>query len=145
MSNERGHGDSIPHSLNEDTGTAYLTPWPLGEPPCGGGVGKVVQSRSKTFQEGDIVESFVWPWQEFVVFSSDNPNVNRVCIPQVYHPQLAWSQITKIIKFLGNCYCPVNLTIISLVCIGYEMVDSQRAVYPVVCSIVLLMCSEPFI
>lgn len=64
--------------MNEDTGAAYLTPWALGEPPAGGGVGKVVQSRSKRFGEGDIVESAVWPWQEFVVFSGENPYLNKV-------------------------------------------------------------------
>lgn len=64
--------------MNEDTGAAYLTPWTIGEPPVGGGVGKVVQSGSQTFQEGDIVESFAYPWQEFVVFSGDNPNLSKV-------------------------------------------------------------------
>ncbi|XP_078372282.1 prostaglandin reductase 2-like [Oculina patagonica] len=63
--------------MNEDTGTAYLAPWALGEPPAGGGVGKVVQSRSERFGEGDIVESAVWPWQEFVVFSGENPYLNK--------------------------------------------------------------------
>lgn len=64
--------------MNEDTGAAYLTPWTIGEPPVGGGVGKVVQSGSQKFQEGDIVESFAYPWQEFVVFSGDNPNLSKV-------------------------------------------------------------------
>lgn len=64
--------------MNEVTGSNYLTPWPLGEPPTGGGVGKVAQSRSTKFKEGDILESFVWPWQEFVVFSGENPHLNKV-------------------------------------------------------------------
>ena len=64
--------------MNEDTGAAYLTTWTIGEPPAGGGVGKVVQSGSRKFQEGDIVESLVWPWQEFVVFSDDNPSLSKV-------------------------------------------------------------------
>ena len=64
--------------MNEDTGAAYLSPWTIGEPPAGGGVGNVVQSGSKKFEVGDIVESFAWPWQEFVVFSDDNPNLSKV-------------------------------------------------------------------
>jgi len=64
--------------MNEDTGAGYLTSWTVGEPPAGGGVGKVVQSGSPNFKVGDIVESFAWPWQEFVVFSDDNPNLSKV-------------------------------------------------------------------
>ena len=71
--------------MNEDTGAAYLTPWPLGEPPLGGGVGKVVQSRSHTFLKGDIVESFMWPWQEFAVLSADASNLNKVGYERVPH------------------------------------------------------------
>ena len=64
--------------MNEETGSSYLTPWPLGDPPTGGGVGQVIQSKSKNFKEGDIVESFLWPWQELVVFSGDNPRLVKV-------------------------------------------------------------------
>lgn len=64
--------------MNEDTGAAYLTSWTIGEPPAGGGVGKVVRSDSQKFKVGDIVESFAWPWQEFVVFSDGNPNLSKV-------------------------------------------------------------------
>lgn len=61
--------------MNEETGSSYLTPWPLGDPPTGGGVGKVIQSKSQNFKEGDIVESIMWPWQELVVFSGENPRL----------------------------------------------------------------------
>lgn len=64
--------------MNEDTGAVYLTPWTIGEPPVGGGVGKVVRSGSQKFQVGDVVQSFVWPWQEFVIFSDDNPSLSKV-------------------------------------------------------------------
>ena len=67
--------------MNEDTGSTYLSPWSLGEPPTGGGVGKIVQSRSKKFQEGDILYSFIWSWQEFVVFSGEDPMLNKVNVP----------------------------------------------------------------
>ena len=68
------------NDFNEDPGAraAYLSPWTIGEPPAGGGVGNVVRSGSEKFKVGDIVESFGWPWQEFVVFSDDNPNLNKV-------------------------------------------------------------------
>ena len=74
--------------MNEDTGVAYLTPWALDGPPTGGGVGKVVQSKSEYFQEEDIVESLVWPWQEFVVFSGENSYLNKVRYhrPPCYSP-----------------------------------------------------------
>ena len=64
--------------MNEETGSSYLTPWPLGDPPTGGGVGQVIQSKSQNFKEGDIVESFMWPWQELVVFSGENPRLVKV-------------------------------------------------------------------
>ena len=73
--------------MNEDPGgggggrsarAAYLSPWTIGEPPAGGGVGNVVRSGSEKFKAGDIVESFGWPWQEFVVFSDDHPNLSKV-------------------------------------------------------------------
>lgn len=64
--------------MNEETGSSYLTPWPLGDPPTGGGVGQVIQSKSQNFKEGDIVESIVWPWQELVVFSGENPRLVKV-------------------------------------------------------------------
>ena len=64
--------------MNDSTGSSYLTPWPLGEPANGGGVGKVLQSRSEKFQVGDILESFMWPWQEFVVFSGEDPSLHKV-------------------------------------------------------------------
>lgn len=64
--------------MNEETGSSYLTPWPLGDPPTGGGVGQVIQSKSQNFKEGDIVESFLWPWQELVVFSGENPRLVKV-------------------------------------------------------------------
>ena len=64
--------------MNDPTGSSYLPPWPLGEPASGGGVGKVLQSRSQKFQVGDILESFMWPWQEFVVFSGEDPSLHKV-------------------------------------------------------------------
>ena len=64
--------------MNEQTGTEYLTPWCLGKSPTGGGVGKVLQSRSEKFQEGDIVEYTVWPWQEFAVLSAEDPTLHKV-------------------------------------------------------------------
>ena len=70
--------------MNEDIGgsrtgrAAYLSPWNIGEPPVGGGVGNVVRSCSEKFNVGDTVEAFGWPWQEFVVFSDDNPSLNKV-------------------------------------------------------------------
>ena len=66
--------------MNENTGSSYLTPWQLGLPPSGGGVGIVVQSRSEKFQAGDVLESFLWPWQEFVVFSGEDSYLNKVLI-----------------------------------------------------------------
>ena len=66
------------HRMNEDTRVDYFNPWALDEPLTGGGVGKVVQSKSEHFQEEDIVESFVWPWQEFVVFSGEKSDLKKV-------------------------------------------------------------------
>lgn len=66
--------------MNEDTAAGYLTPWQLGQPPSGGGVGMIVQSRSEKFQEGDVLESFQWQWQEFLVFSDEDPYLNKVLI-----------------------------------------------------------------
>ena len=64
--------------MNKDTGVAYLTPWPLGGLPSGGGVGVVEKSRTESFKAGDILESFLWPWQEFVVFSGRDSSLNKV-------------------------------------------------------------------
>ena len=75
--------------MNEETGSSYLTPWPLGDPPTGGGVGQVIQSKSQNFKEGDIVESIMWPWQELVVFSGENPRLVKVFVFVFYfllHP-----------------------------------------------------------
>ena len=72
--------------MNEDTGSGYLTPWPLGQPLSGCGVGKVVQSRSEKFREGDIVHSFEWSWQEFVVFSEENRYIIKVLFVKVSLP-----------------------------------------------------------
>ncbi|KAJ7391397.1 hypothetical protein OS493_018441 [Desmophyllum pertusum] len=90
--------------MNENTGAAYLTPWPLGEPPLGGGVGKVVQSRSHKFLEGDIVESFMWPWQEFAVLSADASNLNKEESPFLCsHPSLLLGivGITGLTSYIG--------------------------------------------
>ena len=75
--------------MNEETGSSYLTPWPLGDPPTGGGVGQVIQSKSQNFKEGDILESIMWPWQELVVFSGENPRLVKVFVFVFYfllHP-----------------------------------------------------------
>ena len=66
--------------MNEDSGVGYLTSWDLGKPPSGGGVGTIVKSRCKGFQEGDIVYSFQWPWQEFVAFSGDDAQLSKVTL-----------------------------------------------------------------
>jgi len=63
--------------MNEDSGVGYLTSWDLGKPPSGGGVGTIVKSRCEGFQEGDIVYSFQWPWQEFVAFSGDDAQLSK--------------------------------------------------------------------
>lgn len=66
--------------MNEDSGVGYLTTWDLGKPPSGGGVGTIVKSRCEGFQEGDIVYSFQWPWQEFVAFSGDDAQLSKVTL-----------------------------------------------------------------
>lgn len=46
-----------------DTGTYYLEAWKAGQPCDGGGVGVVVQTKYDGLNEGDFVQSFLWPWK----------------------------------------------------------------------------------
>ncbi|XP_068756462.1 prostaglandin reductase 2-like [Montipora capricornis] len=67
--------------MNEHTGTGYLAPWSLGQPPKGGGLGTVVKSKCEGLREGDILYSFQWPWKEFVVFSGDDSHLSKESSP----------------------------------------------------------------
>jgi len=58
------------------TGLPAFQPWPLNEPPCGNGVGQVVESKHKGFAKGDIVKvELTWPWKNYVVLT----DAQKVC------------------------------------------------------------------
>ncbi|XP_078000693.1 prostaglandin reductase 2-like [Glandiceps talaboti] len=50
--------------MNEKTGVTYVSPWQLGVPAEGGGVGVIVESHYSDLSPGDVVtmENFMWPW-----------------------------------------------------------------------------------
>ncbi|XP_071951667.1 prostaglandin reductase 2-like isoform X2 [Antedon mediterranea] len=67
--------------MNENTGTDYLTPLNLDEVIDGVGLGVVMASEDSNFCEGDILESYHWPWQKYAVFDVSGFNsllVNKV-------------------------------------------------------------------
>lgn len=60
--------------MNDPSGSSYIKPWPLNQPPSGGGVGVVVDSKRQGYDKGDIVQSnfpTLWPWQDYVAFSPE--------------------------------------------------------------------------
>ncbi|XP_070577534.1 prostaglandin reductase 2-like [Ptychodera flava] len=59
--------------MNSKTGVTYVSPWQLGQPADGIGVGVVVESKHSNFTTGDIVtmENFMWPWQLYVTLPKE--------------------------------------------------------------------------
>ena len=68
------------YKMLSDTGTFYLEPWKVGHPCDGGGVGVVVQSKADGLNEGDLVESFFWPWKTICKVEGKHLNKVSICI-----------------------------------------------------------------
>jgi len=52
-----------------DEKESYAPPWKLNELPCGGGIGRVIESSSPDFQKGDLVYTMSYPWQTYALFN----------------------------------------------------------------------------
>ncbi|KAJ0063233.1 hypothetical protein NL108_015028, partial [Boleophthalmus pectinirostris] len=76
--------------MNEDTGSDYLRPWPLGEAADGGGVGLVQSSRCSSLSEGDVVTCFTWPWQTHAVLQGATLQKVGVLDPQLVDGHLSY-------------------------------------------------------
>ncbi|XP_071847326.1 prostaglandin reductase 2-like [Apostichopus japonicus] len=84
--------------LNQQTGTDYMSPLKLDSPIDGGGVGVIVESKSRHFCKGEILESFHWPWQEYAKYEVEGFNsliVNKV------ESELVKNHVSLILGVLG--------------------------------------------
>lgn len=79
--------------MNEDTSVDYVTPWQLSECVDGGGVGVVESSRCSTYNEGDVVISFSWPWQTYAVMKGS--------VLQKVDPQLVDGRLSYFLGAVG--------------------------------------------
>jgi len=84
--------------MNQDK--SYVDPFVPGQPMCGSGVGRIVESKNPSYAVGDILTSqkrLAWPFQEYVVFDAETASHYTRLDPKTVPPQL----ISATIGWLG--------------------------------------------